>query len=109
MGSDGENVHGITIPHSEDDLDEAPLSREEEVRYRAIVARLKYLSQDRSDIQFSVKEMCRHISSPTQGQMARLKRLGRYIKKYPRVINHFRYQDTPQEIKVWTDSDHAGC
>ena len=35
--------------------------------YRALVARANYLAQDRSDIQFSVKELARSMSSPTRG------------------------------------------
>ena len=36
-------------------------------RYQALVARANYLAQDRSDIQFSVKELARSMSSPTRG------------------------------------------
>ena len=54
---------------------------EEQVRnYRACVARANYVTQDRTDIGFSVKELSRGMSNPTQGYLKKLKRLGRYLK-----------------------------
>ena len=47
--------------------------------YRAIVARGIYLSQDRSDIQYAVKELSRSMSAPRSSDWERLKRLGRYL------------------------------
>ena len=42
--------------------------------YRAIAARANYLSQDRPDLQFSVKEICRMMSKPTCSDRRKLKR-----------------------------------
>ena len=39
--------------------EEKKLGNKEATQYRAIVARANYLCQDRSDIQFAVKELCR--------------------------------------------------
>ena len=47
-------------------VDEEPLSSEDSTLYRAVVARLKYLSQDRSDFQFSVRELCHNVESKTR-------------------------------------------
>ena len=38
--------------------------------YRGMVARANYLAQDRSDIRFAVKELCRAMSSPTSKDWA---------------------------------------
>jgi len=77
--------------------------------YRAIVARLNYLGQDRSDIQFAVKELGKDMCTPTQASWTRMKRALRYLKGAPRALVHFGYQERPQEITIWADSDFAGC
>ena len=48
--------------------------------FRRIGARANYLSQDRHDISYSVKELCRVMSKPTVGGWNRLKELARYLK-----------------------------
>jgi hypothetical protein len=50
------------------------LGNKEASQYRAIVARANYLCQDRSDIHFAVKELCRTMSEPTQDNWLALKR-----------------------------------
>merc|ERR1711911_93626 len=65
---------------------EDALASHEATLYRALVARANYLAQDRSDIGFVVKELCRHMSSPSKSDWDRLKRLGRYLAGRPRVI-----------------------
>jgi hypothetical protein len=46
------------------------LDSREASQHRASVARANYLCQDRSDIQFAVKELCRTMSEPTVGNWA---------------------------------------
>ena len=46
--------------------------------------------------------------SPTESSLADLKRLGRYLKKYPNFAQVFATQAEPTSIKVQVDSDHAG-
>ena len=58
MGSPGEKKP------FEDREESADLDRDEARRYRAIVARANYLSTERSDIQYSVKELSRYMSAP---------------------------------------------
>ena len=72
-------------------------------------ARGNYLSQDRSDVQFAVKELSRGMSSPTVMDRNQLKTFGRYLLDRPRVITFFRYQDEVTIIDGWADSDYAGC
>ena len=47
--------------------------------YRALAARCNYLSQDRPDIAFSSKELCREFSVPNRMSFQKLKRLARYL------------------------------
>ena len=39
---------------------------------------------------------------------AELKRLGRYLKTYPRAVQVFVEQNEPREVEGWVDSDYAG-
>ena len=47
-----------------EEVAEESSSQEKSTMYRAITARLNYLAQDRIDIHFAVKELCRFMSSP---------------------------------------------
>ena len=38
-----------------------------------------------------------------------MKHLGRYLKKYPKEVWHFDYQEQPEEAVVLTDSDWGAC
>ena len=41
--------------------------------------------------------------------MQALKRLGRYLIKYPMTANIMESQNMPDSIRVFVDTDHAGC
>ena len=64
-----------------------PLNAEMASLYRAITARANYISQDRADVQYAVKELCRRMSDPDEANMGRLKRLGRYLRGKPRAVS----------------------
>ena len=49
------------------------------------------------------------MSKPTTGFLRRLRRIGRYIKKHPRLVWKFDMQDAQTEIVVRTDADWEGC
>jgi hypothetical protein len=67
---------GEKYPHIDED-DEEELDGGEATKYRAMTARGIYLAQDRTDIQFTVKELARHKAKPRNSDQQRLKRLGR--------------------------------
>ena len=94
-------------PYEEED--EEALPAHEVKRFQALVARANYLAQDRSDIQFSVKELARSMSAPTRGSWKGLVKLGKYLKNHYRSGYNYPYQDSPGELTVWTDTDYAGC
>ena len=54
--------------------------------YRALSARCNYLSTDRPDIQFPVKECCSEMSKPTKRSWKRLERIAGYLRRRPRPI-----------------------
>ena len=102
----GSSVAGTVI--EEDDLT-MPLTEVETTRYRSVVARCNYLAADRPDIQFAVKELCREMSTPTTTSMSKLKKLGRYLQRHPRLLIYFSYQHTPCNLGIYADADYAGC
>ena len=77
--------------------------------YRAIVARVNFLAQDRSELLFASKECSRHMSMPCNGDWPALKRIGRFLKGTPRVVTLYEWQDMPTRISAYTDSNWAGC
>ncbi|CAE7245381.1 unnamed protein product [Symbiodinium sp. CCMP2592] len=86
-----------------------PLPPDQASLYRSVVMRASYLSQDRADIAEAVKTLARRMQSPTEYDMSRLKRLGRYLKGRPRVQILFRPQQMFTKLRCYVDSDHAGC
>ena len=58
---------------------------------------------------FSVKEICREMSKPTEASISKLKRVGRYLKAHPRLIWDFLWQADGDTIDVRTDSNWAAC
>ena len=71
--------------------------------------RIAYLSQDRVDLAEVSKSLARGMQSPTQAHHLNLKRAVRYLKKYPSMAIVFKEQAMPSRIKVFVDTDHAGC
>ena len=94
-------------------LEEESDSRElvvgsEATRFRAVAARANYLSADRPDIQYSVKEVCRRMAKPVEGDWQKLIRLGRYLKGAPRCVLEYPWQKVSGPPVGYTDSDWAG-
>ena len=75
-----------------EEAEEEPLGAKEATRFRGLAARANFLALDRSDIQYSVKELCRHMASPTTQAWKKLKRLGRYLVRARRVVWRFPWQ-----------------
>ena len=78
-------------------------------RYQSTAALLNYLALDRPDIAFAVKELMRRMAGPTLEDETALKRVGRYLLKFPRLVNRFAWQPLSRELTVFVDADHAGC
>eukprot|EP00971_Amphidinium_carterae_P169417 3356594-Amphidinium_carterae.1 len=49
------------------------------------------------------------MQTPTTAHWTALKRLARYLNRYPRLVQNFPYQEHAKEIVCWSDADHAGC
>ena len=59
------------------------LDPEEATAFRALSARANYLAQDRPDIAFCSKELCREFAIPNKNSFIKLKRLVRYLCGLP--------------------------
>ena len=49
------------------------------------------------------------MAGPITQSLKALKRIGRYLKGAPRLIQAFRWQQMPTSVNIFTDSDWAGC
>ena len=77
--------------------------------YQSVAARLNYLCLDRTDVQFAVKEVMRKMSNATEADEQKLKRLIRYLKGSPRVIQTYPFEELPDNLTIYVDSNFAGC
>ena len=77
--------------------------------YRGVAARGIYLSLDRPDTAFASKEASKQMSKPKRTDERRVKRLGRYLKGFPRIVQKFPWQDEGLGLRVYTDADWGGC
>ena len=60
-----------------DAIDSQALTGGDVTRYRALVARISYLSQDRPDLKFAAMQVCCAMANPTVRDSERVKRIGR--------------------------------
>ena len=122
-----EDCKPVATPGVKDAVeDEREIDRERHGIYRSVVARANFLAQDRADVRFAVKELCRWMSAPREQDWAALKRLCRYLKGRPRVVQYvvvdraneqaqqgeldvFVGKELPPDLDVVVDSDWAGC
>ena len=90
-------------------LEDGSLTPKSATAFRGISARGNFLSQDRPDITYSTKELCRDFAVPNNASYGKLKRLGRYCAGRPRLVYKFAFQDAPEYIDALVDTDFAGC
>ena len=61
--------------------------------------RINRLAMDRIDLLFAAKEAARLMIKPTKIAMDMVKRIGRYLKGNPRVVNIYKWQEPPSCIE----------
>jgi hypothetical protein len=74
--SSGDEAHGAI-----------PLSPAMATQYRGLTARANYMAQDRAEIQYAVKELCRTMSAPNNDSWSKLQRLAKYLAGRPRAVS----------------------
>ncbi|CAE8645088.1 unnamed protein product [Polarella glacialis] len=93
------------------------LSPEQASKYREATGSAIYLSLDRRDLQFAVKELARHMAVPLQCDWQALKQLGRYLlsgemARVTLVSDEDRADYNSGRglsLVAYSDSDWAGC
>ena len=73
-----EESREVGVPIVKEDNDkgkEKDLDRSGARQFRGIIARMNYLGQDRSHIQFAIKELSRGMAEPTEDDKGRIKKL----------------------------------
>ena len=105
-----ESCNPVQVPGTADEPGggDAPIEGGQAHVYRSVVARANYLAQDRPDIRYAVKELCRHMSQPSGRDWSRLKKLCRYLQGYPKMVQQSVEMDFGT-IEVYVDSDFGGC
>ena len=86
--------------------DSEELGEEQASRFRSAVLTLLYLSNERTDIQSTVRLLCTKLKSPTVLEMRQLKRLLRYVKSTEDMSTVFEMRDDKDRrgLEVYTDS-----
>ena len=87
-----------------------PLDEEQAKAYRSAVGSAIYLSSDRRDIQFAVKELARHMSALRQCDFQAAKVLGAYLNRRPNVVKVVALDpdvnsNSTLSLETFTDSD----
>jgi hypothetical protein len=107
VSSPGADIEKANIREKQDE--ERGLEDKEATIYRRAAARLNYMSLDRADLSYASKECSRGMAKPTVGDIVRLKRVLRYLKGSPRIVNTFKWQEPDSRLRTYSDSDWAGC
>ena len=84
------------------------LGREETTMFRAVAARLNYLSQDWPDITFATMKLSSKMSRPDTQDLKNMKRVGLFLVGRPRVGCLFEWQAHRSALHALADADWAG-
>ena len=68
------------------------------LQFRGLVAIVNYLSQDRPDIQYSIKEMARRMARPRVSDWALVKRVARYLVGVRKAVLAFYWQEVQKTL-----------
>ena len=103
------NTRGVVTPGVKGENGDRVLAQEKASAHRLVLMRAAYLALDRPELLYSVKEIARGMSAPTEGDRAKLRRLARYLGHCPRVWQRFMWQRLPSVFDIECGSDFAGC
>ena len=82
---------------------------QEAPRFRSVSGHFVFLSADRPDIGFSMKERSRGMSEPTPRHKELAKKVIGYLAMNRRMLWRFHNQNEPQEIHPHFHSHNGGC
>ena len=69
---------------------------------------MNHLGQERSEVQFAVKELGKEMCTSTQACWTNMQTSLMYLKEGPRAVLSLGYQQRPAAVVAWADSDSAG-
>jgi len=78
-------------------------------KFRRAAAQINYMTLDNPMLGFASKEISRGMAAPTEDDERKVKRLIRYMRISPGVVYKYRWQNQPQKLSGFADSDWAGC
>ena len=107
--SKGAATPGVDYKEEEEEESQKELDAQDSTMYRGMAARSNYMSLDRMDLAYASKEVSRGMSKPTEGDLQKIMRIGKYVKSHPRLVQRFNWQSSGETLRVYTDSDWAGC
>ena len=93
-----ESSKGVTTPGAKQEEDDRKLQCEFARDVRYITMRAAYLALDRPEMMFAVKEAARSAADPTEGTKQQLRRIARYLKHRPRLVQQFKWQSMPATL-----------
>jgi len=113
LGLDGDDakgslVTGVKTSTEDEELRDRKLDEERSRWYRSVVATLNYMSLDRPDLGFAVKEVCRSMSSPSELDVQKLKKIGRFLVEVGNISLSFEWGSILNRVEGFSDSDFAG-
>ena len=103
MGRDTEDFLNETS-----NIERALMSDTDATKYRRGVARVNFMAQDRPDLSVASRLMSQGMSSPREGDEKLLKRVIRYLRRFPTSESVFVWQARPEKATLNIDSDWAG-
>ena len=108
LGNESEAVSTAGVRMTDED-DGKELDAESRACFRSWTIGASYLSQDRCELQFAVKDLARRMQQPNTKNTQALKRLVRFLKGSPRCLVVYGRQAEQSIVDVFSDSDSAGC
>ena len=84
----------------EEEGDEEELEPDRATTYRALVARANYLAQDRTDIGYVVKELCRRMSAPRERErLEEIEEANQVLDRQRKSSDHDEKAEEKQRIE----------
>ena len=85
-GTNDSKVWKVKVKEEDDVNSKEELDAGMAKQFRGMAARISYMGQDRSDVQFAAREICTEMAKPTIGGMMRTKKMARYLVGAERVV-----------------------
>ena len=76
--------------------------------HRSMVALINYISQDRPDLGYCSTELSRTMANPRVGDEICLKRVIRYLARYPVAAISYLWQSSSTGLLAYSDADWGG-